>query len=152
MILHQLYSPDHSSLGLLRRLQWLIRHDEEDQYLIKLQGSELARLVDLLDQVRPLPSVFCSVMKRALQTLSTVSNDDVSRQCLHELQAICDHRATLKCSYIVSDDLSRVGDLPITLSGIVDVWEGNYRSRGVTIESRKVSLNDDQTLKKVCIR
>ena len=51
-----LYSLDISSPDFLRRLYSLFHHDEREQYLANLQGSELTRLVDFLDQVRALPS------------------------------------------------------------------------------------------------
>jgi len=53
-ILRRLYTLDPSSLNFLRHLYCLIQHDEEDRYLSSLQGPELTRLVDFLDQVRPL--------------------------------------------------------------------------------------------------
>jgi len=56
--LHCLYSLDPSSLDFPRRLHSLIRHDEEEQHLSNLQGSQLARLVDFLDEVRAVPSGF----------------------------------------------------------------------------------------------
>ena len=61
-ILHRIYSLDTSSLDFSRHLYCLILHDEEDQYLISLQGPQLARLVDFLNEVRTLPSAFCTVM------------------------------------------------------------------------------------------
>jgi len=148
-ILGRLYSLDSSSTDFLRHLHSLIQHDEEEQYLTNLQGLELARLVD---EVRTLPSAFFPVTKWALQTLSVIpADDDVSRQCLHKLQSICGHCATLPHSCVVADDLARVGNHPTTLGGIADLWEGTYRRKRVSIKSLKVPLDDDQTLKKVCI-
>ena len=54
--LRRLYSLEVSSPDFSRNLYCLFRHDEEDHYLINLQGSELARLVDFLDRVRTCPS------------------------------------------------------------------------------------------------
>ena len=151
-ILYRLYKLDISSAGFLRHLHSLIRYDEAEQYLTGLRGSELARLVDFLGEVHTLPSALCPVTKRALQTLSAISaDDDVSQQCLHKLQVICAHRATLPSSYIISDDLVRVVGRPIALGEISDVWEGTYRRRRVHIKTLKAPLNGDQTLK-VCIR
>ena len=48
----------------LHRLHSLIRHDEEEQYLSSLQGSQLARLVDLFDKVRTAPSAFHQFTRR----------------------------------------------------------------------------------------
>ena len=50
--LQHLYSLDASSPDLLRYLYYLIRTDEEEQYLTSLRGSELTSLVDFLDEVR----------------------------------------------------------------------------------------------------
>ena len=66
-VLQRLYSLDVSSPDLSRYLYCLIRYDEEEQYLAGLGGSELDRLVDFLDEVRTLPSAFCSVTEQTLQ-------------------------------------------------------------------------------------
>ena len=151
-VLSRLYSLDSSSADFLRHLHSLIRHDEEVQYLANLQGLELARLVDFLDEVRTLPSTPPPVTKWALQTLSAIpADDDASRQCLQKLQAICGHCETLPHSCIVADGLARVGNHPTTLGGIADIWEGIYRRKRVLIRSLKVPLDDGQTIKKVCI-
>jgi len=57
-VLQHLYSLDISSPSLSRSIYCLIQRDEEEQYLSSLQGSELVRLVDFLDEVRTLPSAF----------------------------------------------------------------------------------------------
>jgi len=57
-VLQRLYSLDTSSPNLPRYLHRLIQHDKEEQYLSSLQGLELDRLVDFLDQVRALSSTF----------------------------------------------------------------------------------------------
>lgn len=54
-VLQHLYSLDTSSSDFLRCLYCLFRSDEEEQYLFTLQGSELTRLVDFLDEVRFFP-------------------------------------------------------------------------------------------------
>lgn len=57
-ILQRLYTLGNSSPDLLRNLYCLIQYDEKEHYLINLQGSELARLVNFLDEVHAVPSVF----------------------------------------------------------------------------------------------
>ena len=63
-ILHCLYSLNPSSPDFSHRLRSLIWHDEREQFLTSLQGPQLARLVDFLDQVRALPSAFCLTTNR----------------------------------------------------------------------------------------
>ena len=75
----------------------------------------------------------------------------IARECLYKLQAICGCHATLPSSYIVSDEIGRMGDGPIALDDIADVWEGIYRGKKVSVKPLKVPLSDDQTLKKVGI-
>ena len=61
-VLHHLYSLNTSSPDFLCCLYCLIQSDEEEEYLSTLQGSELARFVNFLDDVcvpslQPLSSV-----------------------------------------------------------------------------------------------
>jgi len=51
-VLQHLYSLDTASANLPPYFHRLIQCDEEDEYLSSLQGQELTRLVDLLDEVR----------------------------------------------------------------------------------------------------
>ena len=151
--LNCLYSLDPSSPGFVRRLHSLFRYDEEERCLSCLQGSELTRLLDFLDRVCTLLSAFRPATKQAPQTLSVLPpNDDISIQCLRKLQAICDHHAVLPPSYFAYGEIVRVGDNPIVVGGISDIWEGTYRDESVSIEHLKVSLNDNQAGKKVRAR
>ena len=151
-ILYRLYKLNSSSTDFMRHLHFLIQLDEREQYLTSLQGQELTRLVEFLGKVRTLPSAPCLVIEQALQTLNALSaHDNVSRQCLHKLQAICARRITLPSSYIVSDNLARVGGPPISSDGIFDVWKGAYHGKSVSIKLLKVPPNSDRALKKVCI-
>lgn len=153
-ILQQLYSLDPSSPEIPHLLDDLIRRDEEEQYLSNLRGSELTRVVDCLDQVRPLLSASRVVIKQTLQALTAIpATDDVSRRCLPKLQAICGDNMTLPSSYTISgDDLARAGDHPIAFGGFADVWEGTYGAKKVCVKVLKISTHDDQALSKVRIR
>ena len=59
-ILKLLYSFNTFSPEFSRCLDRLIQSDEDDHYLLGLQGSELTRLVDFLDKVRVVPSATSS--------------------------------------------------------------------------------------------
>ena len=54
--LQSLYSFSTFSPQFSHCLDRLIQSDDEDNYLLGLQGSELTRLVDFLDKVRVPPS------------------------------------------------------------------------------------------------
>ena len=152
-ILHRLYSLDTSSPDLSRHLYCLIRHDEWEHYLSNLQGSELARLVDFLDQVRTHPPALYRSRDGALQAIDAIpANPNISRGCLYKLQEICGHRSTLPSSYVVSDGIVRTGRGPVAVGAIADVWEGTYRRNKVSIKCFKIPPGDDQTLKKVRVR
>ena len=135
-ILQHLYSLKTSSPGISRLIYGLIRHDEKEQYLSNLRGSELARLIDFLDEVCTLLSAFRLITKPIPQALGTMgAADDVSRQCLRKLQVICGNNMTLPSSYTASGDLARVGDEPAAFGGFADVWEGTHQGRS---EERRV--------------
>jgi hypothetical protein len=151
--LKRLYSLDTSSPDFSRVLYGLIRHDEDEQYSSSLEGEELVRLMDFLDDVRPLPPALRPVANRTPQALGTIpTSDDIFRQCLRKLRAICGYHTTLPSSHIVCGDLARIGDGPIAFGGFADVWQGTHGGREVCIKSLRVSLNDDESLTKVRTR
>ena len=63
-ILELLYSFNTFSPEFSHCLDRLIKSDEEDRYLLSLQGPELTRLVDFLDRVRVLPSPSSQLTKK----------------------------------------------------------------------------------------
>jgi len=52
-VVQQLCTLEKSSPGFLRAVYTFIRLDENGEYSLNLQESELARLVDFLDEVLP---------------------------------------------------------------------------------------------------
>ena len=64
-VIQQLYTLDTSSPDFMRVLYGLIRHDEDEQYTSSLQGPELTRLVDFLDEVCALPSASYPIPNRS---------------------------------------------------------------------------------------
>ena len=149
--LQNLYSLNTSSPDFSHDLRRLI---QDDQYLISLQGPELTRLLDFLDNVRVATSTPHRLTEQTLQALNAIpATDDVSRECLHKLQTICGHNVTLPSSYAVeSDEIIKVGSAPANLDGVVDVWEGTYRGEKVSIKCLRVRTRNQRTIKKVRIR
>ena len=103
------------------------------------------------EYVLSLRSTSLPVTKQTPQALSAIpTTDHVYRQCLHKLQAICDHHMTLPSSHNISGDLARVGDYPISVDGgTADVWEGTHGGRKVCIKCPRVSEMDLQAVTQV---
>ena len=147
-VLHRLYSLGTSSPDLSRHLYCLFRHDGNERFLENLQGSKLARLVDFLDGVHTLPFAFHQFMKHTPQAVSVISaKHDISRRYLHSLQVICSHHSILPSSYFLSGEAVRVGDGPIAVGAIADVWEGTYLTKKVSVKCLKIPLGNSQTSK-----
>ncbi|KAF9779315.1 CNH domain-containing protein [Thelephora terrestris] len=127
-VLQHLYALGTSSTDLLRNLYCLFQNDEEEQYLSSLQGSDLTRLVDFLDQALDVTPIA----------------DDVTRRCLHKLQTICGNHTTLPSSYFIPGDVSRVGVEPVASGGFADVWEGTYGGNRVCIKCLRISQQSRQ--------
>ena len=151
-VLRRLYSLGPSSPDFLRRLHSLIWYDEKEQYLASLKGPELVRLADFLDKVRAVSSTFHHFTNYTPQAIDAIpTTDDVARQCVSKLQAICGHHTILPPSCIASGQIARVGDGPVARGVIADVWEGTHDGERVTIKCLRASLVDNRTLKKVRI-
>ena len=148
-ILQRLYSLDTSSPDFSRYLSHLIQSDGEDHYLLDLKGPRLTRLVDFLDKVRVPPSAFLQLTE-APQALAIIPTaDDVSRSCLHKLQAICSHHGVLPSSHIISGGLTKLGDYPVASGGFADVWEGKHKKTKVCIKCPRINTRDRQDIEKV---
>ena len=151
--LQHLYSLGASSPDLLPHLYFLIRNDDEEKYLTGLRGPDLSRLVNFLDEVCVLPLVLFELTNQGPQALDTAPiTDDVSRRCLHKLQAICGKRRTLPSSYVISGNLSTDGDKPVASGGFSDVWQGIYDERRVCIKRLRTTQQNRRVVERVCLR
>ena len=149
-ILQRLYSLNTSSPHLCRNLHDLIQSDGEDHYLLNLQESDLIRLVEFLDKVRIPPSASLQLTEQAPQALTIIPTaDDVSRLCLHKLQAICSHRAILPSSYIIAGGLSKLDHYAFASGGFAYVWEGVHDSTKVCIKCLKITVSNRKDIEKV---
>ena len=157
-ILQRLYSlnissPDFSldtSPDFLRDLHDLIQSDREESHLSGLQESDLIRLVDFLDTVRIPPSASLQLTEQVPQALAIIPTaDDVSRLCLHKLQAICGHRGVLPSSYFISGNPVNCGEFAIACSELSVVWEGTLDGDNVCIKYPNITAMNRQTMEKV---
>jgi mitogen-activated protein kinase kinase kinase len=120
--------------------------------LTTLQGSELTRLVDFLDEVRSSVSASFRLTEKVAQILDVTPNtDDVFRRCLHKLRTICGRHAMLPSSYTISGDLSRVGDDPVGGGNFSDVWKGSHNGRKVCIKDPRFHVQNRDAVEKASI-
>ena len=118
--------------------------------MLDLQGSDLIRLVDFLDKVRVPPSASLRLTEQTSQALTIIPTaDDVSRLCLHKLQAICSHHGVLPSSLIIAGGLTKVGDYAFASGGFADVWEGMHDNTKVCIKCPRITTRDRQDIEKV---
>ena len=152
-ILQQLYTMEASSPDFLRVLYAWIRSDEDEQYSRNLEGGELTRLVEFLDGVCPLsptPSLLTNKIFKALGSIST--SDEVYRQCLRKLRAICGHHTILPASHIITGNLFRTEEDPFTSGGFADLWKGDHDGNKVCIKVLRVSPQSRLSVIKVRIQ
>ena len=150
-VLRQLYSLRTSSPDFLRVLYAFIRSDEDEQYSKSLDGPELISLVDFLDEVRPpAPPLPSRCQRTSLKALCSIpTTDDVFRQCLRKLRAICGAHAILPTSHILNGELNKIGVSAIAYGGFADVWQGDLVGNRVCIKALRIALNDTADLRKV---
>ena len=149
-ILRHLYLLKPSSPDFSRYVHSLIQSDGEEHYLSSLKGSELTQLVDFLDGVRVLPSASFQLTNQVPQALGAIPvTDDVFRQCLHKLQAICSHKEILPSSHIIPGNIARLGHYPIASGGFADVWEGTHHGVKVCIKYPRITVKNRQEVEKV---
>jgi len=58
---------------------------------------------------------------------------DLRRRSVRILQRVCGSQIVLPRSFILSDNISKEGDIPFTSGGSVDVWKGRHNGRHVRI-------------------
>ena len=131
--LQHLYSLHTSSPDFLSNLRLLIQHDKKEKYLIKLKGFQSTQLVDFLDEVRTAPLIFRQFRDRLPQALDVIpTNDDLARECLKKLHAICAARRAFPSSLILSGELERSGPCFLNPFGY-GYQRGTYRGKEVDI-------------------
>ena len=145
--LQRLYSLETSSPDFIRHLRYLIQFDQEEEYLTKLESPELTRVVDFLDKARTVPSTFLQFQDTLLQAFDVIpTNDNLARECLTKLHAICADRGAFPSSHILSSELDQVGPFTINSSGYC-YQRGTYR--GEEVDMRDM-INSRGERKEVC--
>ena len=61
----------------------------------------------------------------------------------HILREVCGSQIILPRSFILSDNVTKEGDVPFDRQGFADVWKGHYNGNRVCIRVFRVSTAED---------
>lgn len=68
---------------------------------------------------------------------------DLRRKSVHILQRVCGSHIVLPRSSMLSDNISKEGDIAFTSGGFMDVWKGHYNGKNVRITAYRVYTVED---------
>ena len=117
---------------------------------MSLQGDDAQTLVDILDQVsRPIrlgASCLNSSQAFEAQNMSL----DLRKRSARILRRVCGLQMILPRSCIISDNISKEGDIAFASGGFADVWKGRHSGNSVCIkEFRAYTANNLSKAKQV---
>ena len=108
--------------------------------------------MDFLDEVCSFSPTSSQLTKFTVQILGVAQiTDEILQQCLLKLRTICINHGILPSSYIITNDLARVGEDPVAFGDFSNVWEGIYNGSKVCIKCLRVSEQTRQAIEKVGI-
>jgi hypothetical protein len=74
---------------------------------------------------------------------------DLHKRTLYKLCDLCGRSGLLPESYCLVEDIQLLGNRPISLGGSSDVFRGTYAERLVAVKVLRVSVDDQDNVKKV---
>lgn len=76
---------------------------------------------------------------------------EMRRKSVQLLGKICGSQTILPRSFILSDNISKEGNIPFTSGGSVDVWKGHHNGKHVRITApRTYTAENLSRIKRVC--
>ena len=76
---------------------------------------------------------------------------DLRRKSVRILRRVCSLQNILPRSCVLSDDISREGDIAFASRGFADVWKGRHNGNRVCIKAfRAYTLKNPSKVKRVC--
>ena len=151
-VLRKFVKRDVTSHGSRRALREFLRSPCYGYFLKTLQGSDILRYADFLDKagigfiLRTQWLIGSSVLK-ALDSIPTT--DELWTSCLSALRQICEDRAILPTTHVLSSGLIKRGNASLTIHGAERCSEAQYRRRAVRVRSLQKPPASDQMLMKV---
>ena len=78
-------------------------------------------------------------------------NPDIRRKSVHILRRVCGSQTILPPSCVISDNISKEGDIAFASGGFADVWKGRHNDNPVYIKAfRAYTAENLSKIKKVC--
>lgn len=68
---------------------------------------------------------------------------DLEKKMFGILRKVCGSQIILPRSFILSDNITKEGDVPFARRGFADIWEGRYNGNIVCIKAPRVSTAED---------
>jgi serine/threonine protein kinase len=121
-LLERLTDFDASSESSMRILQHALDSPADVRFAMRLRGQDAQRIIDILDQAMH----------------STQAHPGIVEKFHRTLIKTCGQTGLLPSSYMLSEGLTKIGNLPIASGGFADVWKGLYKDHGVAIKSLRV--------------
>ena len=102
---------------------------------MSLQGDDALTLVDILDQVSRL-RIIAVLRLTPVQAFEAPNMElDLRRKCVRVLRRVCGSEAILPRSCILSENISKEGDIAIASGGFADIWKGRHNGNRVCIKA-----------------
>ena len=119
---------------------------------LSLQGEDALTLVDILDQVSRSARVGAPHLIIPAQVSEGPNMSlDLRRSSVRILRRVCGLQTILPRSCILSDNISKEGDIAFASGGFADVWKGRYNENPVCIKAFRACTADNLIeIKKVC--
>ena len=110
---------------------------------MSLQGDDAQTLVDILDQVsRPIRlGAPHSNSPQAFEAQNMTL--DLRKRSVRILRRVCGLQRILPRSCIISDGISKEGDIAFASGGFADVWKGRYNGNPVCVKAFRAYTADN---------
>jgi hypothetical protein len=119
---------------------------------MSLQGDDALTLVDILDQVsRPTRTGVPHLITPAQAFEAPNMSLDLRRRSVRILRRVCGQQTILPRSCILSENISKEGDIAFASGGFADVWKGRHNGNPVSVKAfRAYTAENLSKIKKVC--
>lgn len=130
----------------------MLASQENVNTAMTLQGDDALTLVDILDQVSRLMRIGPPYLIAPAQAFEAPNMSlDLRRRSVRILRRVCGLQTILPRSCILSENISKEGDIAFASGGFADVWKGRHNGNSVCIKAfRAYAPENLSKIKQVC--